>query len=271
MIDTVIDQGLGLITLTDGDQGNLLNRDSLRALQDAVGQLVAEEDVRVILIRSRGSSFCLGMDLQFMQDVDKQGRTATETVAAYGDLLTTIFRAPKAVVALVEGAVKAGGMGLIAACDVVVAAESSDFELSEIFWGLLPANVLPFMLGLRIPLQKVRYLVLSGKRLSAREAQGLGLVDEVFPEAQLEKGIRELLRTLFRSEPQAVAETKRFSESLLGLPLEEGVEGARRCLLDLVARPHVTEGIAAFNEGAMPQWFQRFRPQQNVTGGAGDG
>jgi methylglutaconyl-CoA hydratase len=171
-----------------------------------------------------------------------------------------VHEAPKPVIAAVRGSVKAGGVGLVSACDVVVAAEESSFELGEAFFGIIPANVLPFLLGLRIPLQKVRYLVLTARSLSGREAAGIGLVDEVYPAAELERGLRELLKRIWRTSPAAAAEAKSFTRSLLGMDLETAKARAREKLAELLGREEVVAAIAAFVEGSVPPWFGKWRP-----------
>jgi enoyl-CoA hydratase/carnithine racemase len=260
---------LGILTLADSAGGNRLNPETLAALAGGCDTLLADPAVRVILLRSDGQTFSLGMDFSFVAG-SEDVRERETTVNAYSDLLAALYRAPKPVVALVRGDVKAGGVGLVAACDVVVASSDASFELSEVLFGLVPSNVLPFLLSLRMPLFRARSLILTARRLCAEEARASFLVDEIFPADELEKGLRGVLRTLFRAAPHAVAETKRLTAALIGTSFEEGLALARRSLLDLVATPGVREAIAAFGEGETPPWFARFKPKNSLTEVAAD-
>lgn len=256
------DGALGIVTLDDPAGGNRLNPGSLAALFAAVHGLAGDAGVRAILLRSSGAAFCHGMDLAGLSaaGADRRREGIDEAVGLYVRLLSCIHEAPKPVIAAVRGSVKAGGIGLVSACDVVVAAEDSSFELGEAFFGIVPANVLPFLLGLRIPLQKVRYLVLTARALSGRDAAGIGLVDELYPSADLERGLRELLKRVWRTSPAAAAEAKSFTRSLIGVDLETAKTRAREKLGELLGREEVIAAIAAFVDGSVPSWFAKWKP-----------
>ena len=189
------------------------------------------------------------------------GTAAEDAVARYADVLQTIFQAPVPIVCLIEGEVKAGGVGIACACDIVVAAEHASFELGEVIFGLIPANVLPYMLALRVAPQKARYLVLSSRRIPAVEALRLNLVDEVVSDRDAERRLREIFKRLLCSSPRALAEAKEFTAELFGTTPEEGSALARRKLLQLMRDPATIEGVKAFQEGHMPAWFTRFKPE----------
>ena len=261
-IQVHIDSGLGIMTLADPAGGNRLNPPVLAALLEALRRLSGDAAVRAILLRSSGSAFCLGMDLAGLAAAGEEPRRAgiDAAVAAYVSLLSGIHEAPKPVIALVSGPVKAGGVGLASACDVVVASEESTFELGEAFFGIIPANVLPFLFGVRLPLQKVRYLILTGRTLSGADARGIGLVDELYPAAELERGARELVRRIWRTSPAAVAEAKAFTRALLDLGFEEAKVRAREKLAELLGRGEVMAAIRAFSDGGVPPWFGKWRP-----------
>ena len=179
-IDAYNDSNLAVITMQHSSWGNRLNKKNLEDLYQAIYTSIKDPEVRALLLRSNGSRFCLGMDLNYLQDVRKDKKRIEKAIELYTDVLSTIYKSPKPVIALIEGEVKAGGIGLIAACDIVIASENSSFALSEVLLGLIPANVLPYLLCLRIPPQKAKYLILTAKKISAREAEILNLVDEVF-------------------------------------------------------------------------------------------
>jgi enoyl-CoA hydratase/carnithine racemase len=172
-----------------------------------------------------------------------------------------MFRAPLPVACLVQGEVKAGGVGLACACDIVVATEAASFELGEVLFGLIPANVLPYLLALRVPPQKARYLVLSSMRITAAEALRLNLVDELLPSAQAaERRLREIFGRLLRSSPRALSQAKEFTAELIGRTPGQAAALARRRLLRLLRDPEALQGVKAFRDGDLPPWFSRFKP-----------
>lgn len=258
-IETAVDGGLGIITLADSANGNRLNSSSLQQLEEVVGQFAADESVRVILFRSNGENFCLGMDLGAVQEGGGSEDDSRGPVAAYSRLLQQLHNLAKPVVAAVGGAVKAGGVGLTAACDIVLASESATWQLSEVLLGLVPVNVLPFLFQRRIPEQKVRYLVLTAKTVSATEARMLGIADEVYQIEKFERGIKQVLKMLFRAAPQALAATKRITADLSGMGLEDSCAYAQRELVKLIASAEVQHGVAAFNDGELPEWSTGFK------------
>jgi len=260
-----LDSGLAVIALQAGDQGNKLNLSRLNELDQALKTSAADTETRVILLRSDRGSFCLGMDLEFFQFVQENATQKQKAVDQYGEILSFIHNCPKPVVAVLNGSVKAGGVGLVSACDIVLASDKTSFELSEVLLGLIPANVLPFLLNLRLPLQKVRYLALTAKNISAAEAASLNLVDEIFPEHELEKGVKQRLKSLFRAAPHALAEVKYFTRKILYQAPEQASTLAQAKLMELAQRPDVREAIKSFNEGDLPSWFTKFKPEKPVT------
>ncbi len=257
MVEYKTEAKLDIITLNDSDHGNVLNLKSLQLIYDAIKNAEKNPDSRVIILKSDGRNFCLGMDLNFLQSIDND-KTAKKSVALYTNLLTLIQTVKKPVIAIVNGNVKAGGIGLVSTCDIVIASEQSNFEFSEIFFGLIPANVLPFLYNLRLSPQKIKYLILTAKKVSAEEAYKIGLVDEFFAEDKLQKGIKKILKNIFRASPMAIAETKQFMNSLYNKNQDEAINLAREKLLMLIKKPEVLSAIKSFNEGGTPDWFEKY-------------
>ncbi len=274
-VEQYVDSGVSVITLCEGKNGNLLNLVSLREIDAALKNALADPAARVVLLRSDGGAFCLGMDLSALGALESRGEDAAseakEAVSLYSAVLSSIHGAPKPVVSLLEGEVKAGGIGLACAADVVLASERASLEFSEVFFGLIPANVLPYIFSLRLAPQKARYLVMTGKRIDAREARQLGLIDEVFTEAELEKSCRAVMRNLLRCSPAALAEAKAFTDSLLGTGLAEARESAQAKLLEMIAKPDAREAAAAFRDGGVPAWFAQYRPRLPLSAKSKEG
>lgn len=271
------DSGLGIIHISDG-RGNRLNPASLKELANAFQEGLADEDAKLLMIRSGETSFCLGMDLEGLESSleneenhhgaggNSGGDHRSGGVKRYSSLLYSIAGCTKPVIALVEGDVKAGGVGLAAACDIVIADENASFELSEVLFGLVPYNVLPYVFSLRMSPQRFRYMVLTAARVNAHEARNLGLVDRVFPEETLEKGLKTMLKTMMRAEPRALAAAKTFFTHALDQDFDALRGNAEQALLKHMEQPQVKEGLQAFHAGDMPEWFARFKPEGKLSG-----
>ncbi len=275
-----VDSRLGIITLQDGTGTNRLDREMLEHMYAAVSAAMEDPEVKVILMRSGEGAFCLGMNLEVLQEsLENQGselgdsgetKSRETAVSQYALLLEAIAFGPKPVIGLVEGPVKAGGVGITAACDIVVAQDgAASFELSEVLFGLIPANVLPFLLNQRITPQRARYLVLTAQCLSAQEAENFGLVDQALSRENLEKGLKTLLKTMMRAEPHALARAKFFiGEHVKGnfSTFQHFQNAAQRELLELMNNPQVKQGLDAFSDGQTPDWFHRFKPTVQLSG-----
>jgi enoyl-CoA hydratase/carnithine racemase len=264
-VEHYVDAGVAVITLNDGEHGNLLDPESLGQLAGAIARSQSDPAVRAVLLRSRGPSFCLGMDLgkvaQAELDDETSRAAASSAISAYADLLDGIFSSRLPFLCLLQGDVKAGGVGLACACDIVVATPDATFEMAEVLFGIIPANVLPYLLAVRVPVQKARYLVMSSRKLDAEEALRLNLVDELVASADVEKRVREILKRLLRSNPSALADVKAFTSEILGRQPREAGLIARQKLLDMLKDSSVAAGIKAFQEGDLPSWSSPFRPK----------
>ncbi len=266
LIEQYVDSQVAVITLNNGAHGNLLSPEVLEELASTFDRTLDDPRVRAVLLRSSGPVFCLGMDLARLAAHGSPGSRsdAERAVDCFAGVLQTIYSAKLPVVCLVEGEVKAGGVGLACVCDIVVAGERATFELGEVIFGLIPANVLPF-LTLRVAPQTARYLVMSSRRISASEALRLNLVDELVPGKDAEHRLREIFKRLLCSSPRALAAAKEFTAELIGKSPEQGGVLARPRLVEMMHDPHTLEGVAAFQEGHMPGWFARFRPSRPLA------
>jgi enoyl-CoA hydratase/carnithine racemase len=260
-IDSYVDSSVFIITLANSKEGNRLNPQLLTGLSSALKQACDREDVRAILIRSNGTAFSHGMDLGALLKSGWNIKLIEETVGLYGDILYSIYTLPKPVIAVVEGAVKAGGVGLVSAVDIVLGSQEANFELAEVFFGLIPANVLPFFAGLRVSYQKARSLILSARKIDAAEALRIGLLDEVCPKTDLEKTLKNLLKRLLSFSPRALAETKILTARLFDRDIPAGIALAKSTLISLLLDKEVQTGIETFLQGDMPPWSIRFKPE----------
>lgn len=269
-VESKIDSGAGIITLLDGEGGNRLNPSFLGDFSSALKDLSNNSEAKFIVIRSKGRNFCLGMDLVALEEGEASIEPIVSAVNDYTSLLSDIYHCEKTVVCLIDGPVKAGGMGITAACDVVLASEKASFELSEALIGLIPANVLPYLFMLRVPPQKARYLVLTSAQLNAEKALNIGLVDEVFSSDGFEKGVKSICRQIMRTSPKAVSVFKNFTHKFLEADFSERKVLAEQTLFDLIKEESVLAAVKNFNEGNLPSWFERFKPKEPITGELND-
>jgi methylglutaconyl-CoA hydratase len=238
--------GVATLTLDSPANRNALSRAMRTQLRDALTDALADDAVRAVVLDHTGRVFCSGMDLAEAAGggVDDQG------VREFPELLEAIWASPKPVVAVVRGPARAGGVGLAAACDVVIAAESATFAFSEVRLGLVPAVISAVVLPRMLP-HVAHRLMLTGDVFDAEAAASGGLVDVVVPDEEVDDVLSSELDSLVAGAPAALAETKRLlrarSQSL-----------HFQTLLELSARFFASEegqeGIAAFREKRPARW-----------------
>ena len=189
---------------------NALNGELQDLLLKELGGLEVEKSIRVIVLAGRGPAFCAGGDLASMEKAAKMTRAKAKAEGGrFSRLLYRMHTLPKPLVARVHGAAFAGGMGLVAACDVVVAAEEAEFCLPEVRIGLVPAMISPYIVRAMGEQQARRY-VLTGERLSAREAHRIGFAHECAPAAELDARVEKIAALLAQAGPQALARSKKL-------------------------------------------------------------
>ena len=246
VVQVAVSRGVATLTLDSPANRNALSRALRAQLRDALAAALADDAVRVIVLDHTGRVFCSGMDLAEAAG----GGAQDQGVREFPDLLESIWNSPKPVVAVVRGPARAGGVGLLAACDVVVAAEAATFAFSEVRLGLVPAVISAVVLPRMVP-HVAHRLMLTGKVFDAAAAAAGGLVDLVVPEADVNAVLRAQLIELTAGAPSALAETKRLLRaSTPPLAFDE--------LLELSARYFASEegqeGIASFREKRPARW-----------------
>jgi methylglutaconyl-CoA hydratase len=209
-----------------------------------------------VRIEAAGKSFSAGADLNWMRRAADYGEAENVADAkAMGEMLRRLDTLPMPTVALVQGAAYAGGVGLIAACDVAVAVKDAMFGVSEVRLGLIPSVILPYVIG-AMGARAARRYAASGARFDAAEAHRIGLVHEVVDDADaLAATAAGIVEQFLAAAPGAVAEAKRNIRAVAGRPIDDALvdETARR----IAARrttDEAREGIAAFLEKRKPSW-----------------
>jgi enoyl-CoA hydratase/carnithine racemase len=248
--------GVARITLNRPEVRNALSRTLLAELGAALAACEADLAARVIVLAGAGdTAFCAGADLRGVGD---RGTTleARERFAGLATILTTLARMKTPVIAQVHGHALAGGCGLAAGCDLVIAAEDAVFGLPEIKIGLLPLVVMAPILR-AVGRKRGLLMILSGDPVSAREAFEMGLVSRVVPRTELERETTALATRLARSSPSALALAKEAAETIQDMEYGKSLRYLRELLTLVALSDDAREGIAAFFEKREPEWKGR--------------
>ncbi|HEY3107689.1 MAG TPA: enoyl-CoA hydratase-related protein [Chloroflexota bacterium] len=233
----------GIIEIDRPEGRNALDGDGWRAIAAATRRHEADPGVRTLLLQSTGSVFCAGGDVDWMR------RSEAAELAVVADALGALADGAKPVVARVQGPTYGGGVGLAAACDLVVASTQARFQMSEVRLGVAPALVSRAVIG-RVGGARFRAWALTARAVGADEAAAAGLVDLVCAPEALEGAIDGICQALCAGEPVALAAVKRlFPAGLDG-------EAAAAELARLRGREAFAEGIAALREKRPPRWVR---------------
>jgi len=241
---------------------NALNEELSVALADAFETLESDASARVVVLAGRGPVFCDGGDLGRMEVAAKFTQAkAKRDAGRFAKLLHRIHAFPKPVIARVHGAAFAGGMGLVAASDLIVAADEAEFCLPETRIGLVPAMISPYLVRSMGEHQARRYM-LTGERLSARDALRIGFAHECVPAAELDACVGGLATRLAQAGPQALATTKQLLMHVGKAPItpDLGMKTAA-VLAKARAGAEAREGIRSFLEKRKPQWVKEGGPK----------
>lgn len=243
------------VVLARPDLHNAFNDTMIQELTQAFTQLSQEPTIRVIIIAAQGKSFCAGADLNWMQSMLNYSLEENMTDATHlANMLNTIATCPKPVIGRIHGAAFGGGVGLASVCDIVVATQSATFALTEVKLGLIPAVISPFLLK-KIPVSAAQRYFLTAERFSAQEAYQIGLVSNVVAdEAELDRAIDSLTKSLVQNAPQAISLSKQLIEDIRHCSLEEAIPITTRRIAERRISAEGQEGMTAFLEKRPPAW-----------------
>ncbi len=236
------------VTLDSPRNRNALSRRLLADLAAGVESAVADPAVRVIVLTGAGPAFCAGADLK--EQRESGGGTS---LAALPEVMTALWNAPQPVVCKLNGPARAGGVGLAASCDLVVAPDNVSFSFTEVRLGLVPAIITVPLLR-RMPAQIVHRLYLTAEEFDADRAEEFGLIDVVAPLADLDAVVGNVVGMLLRGAPEAMAITKRLAHTVGSLAPAEGFERMAALSADRFVSGEGREGMLAFAEKRDPAW-----------------
>ncbi len=254
---TVTNQGaIRILTLCRPDVRNAFNDDVIAELKNAFIEAGLAADVRCVVLAAEGPAFCAGADLNWMRRMADY--TRDENLADAGQLaamLRAIYECPKPTLARVQGDVFAGGVGLVAACDMAVSVDTATYCLSEVKLGLIPATISPYVVRAMGARASHRYF-LTAERFSAAEAHRVGLVHEVVAADALDAKVAELTSALVSASPNAVRACKRLVQDVAEREIDDAlVAHTVAGIADIRASPEGKEGVQSFLQKRKPSWL----------------
>jgi methylglutaconyl-CoA hydratase len=257
LLQSIDSRGVATVTLNRPKLHNAFDDVLIARMTDCFARLGENESVRAVVLRGAGKSFSAGADLDWMRRMAGYTREQNQADAeGLARLMHTLDRLPKPVIGAVQGAAYGGGVGLAAACDIVIASDKAGFCLSEVKLGLIPAAISPYVVAAIGPRQARRYF-LTAEVISAARAAEIGLVHEVVAPDALDAAVETVLAALLQGAPLAQAEAKDLVFVVAGKPVDEALiaETGRR-----IAERRVSSegraGVGAFLNKTAPVWRQ---------------
>jgi methylglutaconyl-CoA hydratase len=249
--------GIALVWLNRPDLRNAFNETMIAELTRAFRELDADAEVRAMILAGKGKSFCAGADLNWMKRMS--GYTFEqnyEDALGLANMLHAIRSVKKPTLARVHGAAFAGGMGLVAACDIAVAGASAEFCLSEVKLGLVPATISPYVIAAMGERAAYRYM-LTAEPFPAAEAYRIGFVQEIAQDEELDGVINQILGHLVVGSPAAHAATKDLLRAVAGQRLgPDLIKDTATRIAAARASEEGKEGIRSFLEKRKPAWVK---------------
>jgi methylglutaconyl-CoA hydratase len=250
---------MAVVTINRPEKKNAFDRDTINRLSEIFDLLSKNTDeVRVVMLRGAGDTFCAGGDLNWMKDAATYTRDQNiEDAEALAGMLYRLFHLPQLTIALVQGAAMGGGSGLVAACDVAIAEKSTKFRFSEVRLGLTPATISPFVIRAIGP-KWARALFATAEGFDAQFAHMIGLVQYVVGDAnELDDMAEHVARLGFSAAPGAIADAKELVDDVAGHKINHGLmDDLAKRIAHRRASEEGQEGLSAFLEKRKPGWAE---------------
>ena len=258
--------GNATVMLNRPDVHNAFDPAMTRLLTASLVKLDTDPKVRAVVLLGTGRSFCAGADISHMKasarfSHEQNYKAAQESARMFH----TIYNLSKPTIACVHGAVRGGGIGLVAACDIAIAARTATFRLSEVKIGVIPAMISPYVIA-AIGERMARRYFISGEEFDAAEAWRIGLLHDIAEEESLQGAVGAMLAHLYGSGPKAMAAAKKLIPLCAHAAIDKNIldETSRR-IADIRATPEGQEGLTAFLEKRKPNWVEpAARPKKPV-------
>lgn len=248
-------QGVDLLTLNRPEKRNALNKVLIQEWMQALQEMRDDASISVVILNGNGEHFCAGADIASMQKM--ANATLAENVEdalQLAKLLNTIFNFPKPIIGLIQGATMGGGLGVIACCDVVIAATDSVYCFSEVKIGLTPSVISPYVISV-IGERAARYYFLTAEKFDAKIATELKLVQHIVPQELLLETGMTLAKNLLKNSPNALREAKKLIQQVSGQTISNNIiQKTAEHLAHMRATHDAQEGLNAFLEKRSPAW-----------------
>jgi methylglutaconyl-CoA hydratase len=247
---------LAVLWLNRPDIHNAFNEVMIQELIECIEAINEMNDIRVVILRGRGKSFCAGADLNWMRGVAKYSfeQNFSESLNL-SKCFYTIYTCKKPTIAIVHGAAIGGANGLLASCDFAYADETTTFSLSEVKIGVVPACISPYVIK-RVGEYGARELMLTGRRIKGKEAEQFRLVNKSLPADELDSYVMSVIDLLRTSGPKAMTQCKTLIYNICNLEtIDQARESTARMIAEIRASEEGQEGMAAFLEKRKPNWI----------------
>lgn len=244
-------QGAAWITLNRPDNRNALSAVLVNELFDHLAAANQDPAARCIVITGADPAFCAGADLKNPPGSATEGRRTV----AMPDLLNAIMDSPKPVIAAVNGAAFAGGLGLVGAADIVIAVDAALFSFSEVRIGVIPAIIAVVCLP-KLGTHHGMRLILTGERFTGSRAVEMGFVHRAVPKEGLRAAVQEEVDAICLGGPLAVIECKKLVRQIPQVPADSRFRVASDWSRRMFGTPEAAEGMAAFREKRKPSWVR---------------
>lgn len=253
-LDVRRDAGVEYVSLNRPDVRNAFNEGTITELTWWADSVSRDPEVRAVVLAGHGPVFCAGADLEWMRRMATFSHQQNlDDASDMARMFLTLDRLPMPVIGRVHGAAMGGGVGLAAICDIVAAADDTQFGLTEVRLGLIPAVIAPFVIA-RIGRSAARELFLTGARFPAARARELGLVHAVVPPGDLDAAVRAYLDDILAGAPGAIRAAKQLIAECCRRSTTEAATLCAEAIAERRASAEGQEGIKAFLEKRMPEW-----------------
>lgn len=256
---TLDPRGVLTVALNRPEVRNAFNETMIEELTNVFSTEVVRSEVRVVVLRGEGPVFCAGGDLNWMKkSVNYNYDENLKDTRQLAQMFALLNECPKPVIGIVHGAAIGGGVGLTSICDIVIATAETQFSLSEVKLGIVPACIGPFVIG-KIGASYARKYFMSAERFKAEQAHEMGLVHEVVVSVgELNSALERVLNGIFQCGPGAMAVAKRLVLDLSWperrAQYPDSLEYVAKTLADIRISPEGQEGVKAFLEKRKPSW-----------------
>jgi len=256
-LEIEIKDNTGIVWLNRPDLHNALNQQLIADLIDCFETINNESEIRIVILRGKGKSFCAGADLNYMKGISTYGVEENyQDSLKLAKCFNAIYTCRKPTIAVVHGAAIGGANGLLAACDFVYCTDDTKFAFSEVKLGIAPATISPYVTK-RIGEYCSRELMISGKRFTGKEAEWHRLANKSMAQEELDAYLQTVIDGLMTNGPEAMAACKSLIYNISNkLSFEDSIDYSARLIAELRASKEGQEGMASFLEKRKPNWVK---------------